>query len=26
MNLEEIGIDARNWVDRDRIGIIGEPL
>ena len=26
MNLEETGINTRNWVDLLRIGIIGEPL
>ena len=26
MDLEEIGINAGNWVIRLRIGIIGEPL
>ena len=26
MDLEEIGINAGNWVDLLRIGIIGEPL
>ena len=26
MNLEEIGINTGNWVNRLRIGIIGEPL
>ena len=26
MDLKEIGINTRNWVDSVRIGIIGEPL
>jgi hypothetical protein len=26
MELEEIGINAGNWVIRLRLGIIGEPL
>ena len=26
MDLKEIGINTRNWVDRLRIEIIGEPL
>ena len=26
MDLKEIGIDERNWVDRLQIRIIGEPL
>ena len=26
MDLEEIGINSRNWLIRLRIGIIGEPL
>ena len=26
IDLEEIGINAGNWVDSVRIGIIGEPL
>ena len=26
MDLEEIGINAGNWLIRPRIGIIGEPL
>ena len=26
MDLNEIGINKRNWVDLNRIGIIGEPL
>ena len=26
MDLETIGINAGNWVDSARIGIIGEPL
>ena len=26
MDLEEIGINAGNWVDSHRIGIFGEPL
>ena len=26
MDLKEIGINTRNWVDSTEIGIIGEPL
>ena len=26
MDLKEVGIDTRNWVDWARIGIIGVPL
>ena len=26
MDLKEIGINTRNWVDSAQVGIIGEPL